>query len=181
MAFFIVFLGMDGSGKSSVAAECAKRLENAILVSSSEVRSGRPTLAVGDRVSLFQHFKFYSENVSYISDKVKESGMTIISDRYWYDTLVYHEALGLEGIGAEDFVSLAKPDVIIFLKVTEEVRRERMINRGASPEDLAVNDLSVVIQARLIELVASVGSPCHFIDTSALSLSQVVDKVLDLL
>jgi dTMP kinase len=99
---FIVIEGPDGSGKSTQAAILAERLEkegNRCLVTEQPggYREGKhirdillnPKLEIGPKTELFLFLADRADHVRKVVKPALASGITVISSRYFYSTLVY--------------------------------------------------------------------------------------------
>lgn len=146
MARFIVFEGIDGSGKSSVAKAVVGKLsgENAIL-------TGEPTktwLGEAVRRSHEERVDAVTEAFLFLADRTAHTasirrwlseGKTVVCDRYFHSTVAY-QAAALEGkVKFDPFEWLLEenlrisldPDVVFFLRVNPEVALRRVNARGS--------------------------------------------------
>jgi dTMP kinase len=146
MARFIVFEGIDGSGKSSVAKAVVGKLsgENAIL-------TGEPTktwLGEAVRRSHEERVDAVTEAFLFLADRTAHTasirrwlseGKTVVCDRYFHSTVAY-QAAALEGkVKFDPFEWLLEenlrisldPDVVFFLRVNPEIALRRVNARGS--------------------------------------------------
>ncbi|MBO5328835.1 MAG: dTMP kinase [Clostridia bacterium] len=147
---FIVFEGIDGSGKSTQIKSLAKYLTAKGIpcyitceptdspfgslihqCMTGRVETDDKTIAglfVADRLD---HL-FNKKNG--IIDKIN-SGITVLSDRYYFSSYAYHGAfMPMEWVIEANRLSAEalKPDVNIFIDVEPEVSVERLKSRGAT-------------------------------------------------
>lgn len=153
---FVVFEGLDGSGKSTCAKQTAELLGAEYWTTPpAELRAHRQTIIESygrcqEAVQLF-----YLSTVFAASDRAKHllaNGKSIVLDRYFLSTQVYAEfrgsSLSLDSIGDR----LLPAGITIFLDVPLEVRRKRLKKRGPLNEDLET--LSTHADSRLRQLYA---------------------------
>jgi dTMP kinase len=133
--FFIVFEGLDGSGKTTLAKMLAKDI-NALYISTP------PPCLVGkdnmirnifdQEVDLYTRFLYYLLGVFYTSDLVRNllKSKSVICDRYIHSTICFHKLMGVkEQIQANNHY-LLQPDISFFLYVSDEKERcDRIKNR----------------------------------------------------
>jgi len=184
---FIVFEGIDGSGKTTQANMFAEKI-NAIFTCEPtpgkigktirEVLSGskcqKETLALlfaADRV----------EHVIEIEENLKKSH--VVSDRYVYSSIVYQTTQGIP----EEFVysinNYAKvPDLVVILDVDTEEALKRM--EGREKEIFEKIEFQNKIREKYYEIINSKNSkftPKYgyiLIDTSKKSLEEVHEEIL---
>jgi len=155
---FIVFEGIDGSGKTTQAKLLAKRLNGTYTCEPTngeigelirKILSGKKcekeTLALlfaADRI----------EHVKKIEEKVKEGH--VICDRYVYSSLVYQSTQGIEESYILEINKHAKrPDVVILLDVDLEIAMKRMEHR--SKEVFEKREFLKKIREKYLELANS--------------------------
>jgi dTMP kinase len=149
---FIVFEGIDGSGKSEQLRRLVKNLEKRRY---HVVQSKEPTvdLPVGRliRSILYQEQQvaeealallFAADRVDHTERKIKpalEQGSVVVSDRYVHSSMAYQskgmrKELSLEWIRDINAHAIM-PDVIIFLDITPEVGQSRLANGQVRVKD----------------------------------------------
>jgi len=179
---FIVFEGIDYSGKTFCAKILAERLEGWYYKNPpeecSEIR--KEIDATGDLIS---RYCFYSSMNLVSSDKAREllAERPVIMDRYFFSTLAYHRAMGLNVTKGTlpFFPKLLLPDFTFCLYASKEVIAERRAKRGigsANDQLMADNDLlsnKVLEEYKKLNLIE--------IDTSNLTPEEVVDKILEII
>jgi dTMP kinase len=137
---FVVFEGLDGSGKSTCARLVAEHLGAALMTTPSPaVREYRDALveALGPAQEARQ--LFYLSTVFAASEEVTRrlgAGESVVLDRYFLSTQAYAafrgSALGLDALGE----LLRAADATIYLDTPLSQRRARLERRGMSAADL---------------------------------------------
>lgn len=133
---FIVFEGIDGSGKSTQAALLARALENAgrevfatreptadspAALRLREIAKGaREGFTLADEVALF--FEDRAWHVEHQIAPALASGAIVVCDRYWYSTAAYQGALGADAkdIAEKSRAQFPVPDLVVYLRVPPE-------------------------------------------------------------
>ena len=141
---FVVLEGIDGSGKTTLARALKCELES---VKGMEVRlTAEPTdgpvgsLLRGERIDSpkAEAMLFVADRACHTEEirKLTESGITVISDRYYASTLAYQSA-ALEGPSFEyplleemNKAVIREPDITILLDLDPEVSAGRVSSRG---------------------------------------------------
>jgi dTMP kinase len=136
---FIVFEGLDRSGKSSQAALLAEKLKEAgraVKLMRFPARDSGPIgkmideyLRSGNNLSDEAIHLLFSANRWEVAESIKrdlQNGFDIICDRYLYSGVVYSASKGLpwEWCAAPDRL-LPKPDMVLFLNVDPKVAESR--------------------------------------------------------
>lgn len=137
---FIVFEGLDGSGKSTCAAQLAERIGAELMTTPSpRVRRYRDDLV--ESLGLSQEAKqlFYLATVFAASDEVSEllqRGRSVVLDRYFLSTQAYAAFRGSR-LGVDDVQRLLRPaDVTFYMDTPLATRAARLHRRGTSAADL---------------------------------------------
>lgn len=136
---FIVLEGLDGVGKTTLARGLAEELDGEYMSTPGEPFSecrGFIIDAMGD--DQLGRALFYASTVSVQGKRALEhvaSGRRVIMDRYWYSTVAYAKARGVE-VGLEALTpGFVMPDLVVLVTLDETVRRSRLIQRKMTPED----------------------------------------------
>lgn len=131
---FIVIEGLDGCGKSTVSA-ILKRNYNAIGLNAIP-KELKPWLNVVGNTNLpeatFSYFTICNLLKSLEIEKIISTGKNVILDRYVYSTYVYHKELLGNKIPEEVkeiYHKIIQPDLVIFLDVPQNIRKERINQR----------------------------------------------------
>lgn len=137
---FIVFEGLDGSGKSTCAAGLAARIGAELMTTPTvEVRRYRDDLISCFGASEEACQLFYLATVFSASAAVKRvlsEGRPVVLDRYFLSTQAYAAFRGSR-LDIDQVQHLLLPaDVTIFMDTALETRIERLSSRGASAADL---------------------------------------------
>ncbi len=137
---FIVFEGLDGSGKSTCAAQLAERISAEFMTTPSpRVRSFRDDLV--ETLGSSQEAKqlFYLATVFAASEEVSallKRGRSVVLDRYFLSTQAYAAFRGSR-LEVDDVQRLLRPaDVTIYMDTPLATRVARLHRRGTSAEDL---------------------------------------------
>jgi dTMP kinase len=141
---FIVVEGIDGSGKTTLAARLAEAL----------ARSGRRVLRTrepggtrlgekirgllldrrhSEMVPLTEFFLYMASRAQLVGQVIRpalRSGIDVVCDRYYYSTAAYQGAAGRVGVGevlfvAEKIARFDRPDVVAILDLPPRVARRR--------------------------------------------------------
>lgn len=136
---FIVFEGLDRSGKSSQVAKLAETLKNTgrtVKTMRFPARDSGPIgkmideyLRSGNELSDESIHLLFSANRWEVANQIRAdlmNGVDIICDRYIYSGVVYSASKGLpwDWCCAPDCL-LPKPDLVLFLNVDPEVAKSR--------------------------------------------------------
>jgi dTMP kinase len=189
---FIVFEGVDGSGKSEISAKVSKTIGATHLESPiSEFKKIRQyvDLNLNDK----GRFLFYLASNFDLSNYVHEQRVhqTIVCARYFHSTMIGYASR--QGLDIEDFYEsppvslhdLEKPDITIFLYVNEETQRARIESRELnenSPTDYkCLNDENY--RKILFKNYCSIAIKQNwiYIDTSSMSIDQVAAKCIEII
>ncbi len=143
---FIVFEGIDGSGKSTQAKELYKNLieegEQAILIQNPS-KEVRPFIydAIDRKVSMRRATMAFSGDMALTLQCIIEPALaqnkTVICDRYFYSTMAYQGT----GIPMEEILELNQkwvevriPDIVLFLDLKPDEAIMRIVVRGKGIE-----------------------------------------------
>lgn len=152
---FIVFEGIDGSGKSIQAGLLAKAFRRRHPVLCTREPGGT---RIGERIRrllldplhremipLTELFLYMASRAQILAEVIRpalQNGKTVICDRYYYSTAAYQGAAGGLGIDrilklAEKFSRFEKPDIVFILDLnprdaSRRIRRtrDRMEDKG---------------------------------------------------
>jgi len=145
---FIVFEGIDGSGKSSVSAKIEESLKAA---GRRVLRTREPGgTAIGEKVrgvlldpahaemlpwtELFLYMASRAQLVEQVIKPALAKGVDVLCDRYYYSTAAYQGAAGKIGIPvvlrlAQELARFQRPDLVLLFDVPPAVARRRAGDR----------------------------------------------------
>ena len=136
---FIVFEGIDGSGKSSVIKRLKESLEakgRKVIVTAEPTDSAAGKLvATSDDLSPEAEALLFTADRAIHTEQVKKwiaEGYAVLCDRYFASTLAYQSAAGmdLEWLKAINSKAIIRPDVTILMDIDPEVSLKRVSERG---------------------------------------------------
>ncbi|EJD6411165.1 dTMP kinase [Providencia rettgeri] len=144
---FIVITGLDGSGTTSIGKILAEMDKKGYYLQTPE------SLFSEHRKQFTQelrenypdaHYLYYLTSVVKASNDIKEKlkSHNVYCVRYLIDTIVSHRTIGLDvDLDYElGFTSITKPDLTLFIDINEEVRQQRITERGKSTLDKTLDD-----------------------------------------
>lgn len=187
---FIVFEGVDGSGKSGVSAAVAEKI-GALHLESPIEPFKNIRRSVDDYLDDKGRFLFYLTSNIFLSKYINEniSRKSIVCARYFHSTIIgYASRLNLE---IADVYKLAPikssellfPTVTIFLHVNENTQRDRINLRGQNNSRADYKCLEdAQYRQRLFDKYLRVAEREKWIsiDTSHISFDEVVLKCVEL-
>ncbi len=137
---FIVFEGLDGSGKSTSAAQLAEQIGAELITTPSPgVRRYRDDLIASFGSSQEAKQLFYLATVFAASKQVSEllkQGRSVVLDRYFLSTQAYAAFRGSQ-LEVDDVQRLIRPaDVTFYMDTSLATRITRLRCRGTSAADL---------------------------------------------
>ena len=140
---FIQVTGLDGSGTSSIAERLKNKSDNAVVLKTpSNEYEGRKIIdTVVRQDSKVANMLYYLSSTVYMSDYIKnhydlkETDVYVV--RYLIDTVVSNRVAGIP-IDLNYNIygnNLLVPDLTLFIYTDEEIRQNRITNRGKSELD----------------------------------------------
>lgn len=134
---FVVVEGLDGVGKSTLAAALAQALGAELLATPpEELRQVRGAVDASFARSALARQLFYAATVADASDRVRallRRGRPVVLDRYLLSTLVYAELVsGARALALDDLAArIAAPDATLLCVAPLAARKARLEARGA--------------------------------------------------
>lgn len=132
---FIVIEGLDGCGKSTISRVLQIK-HNAVLLNALP-DTIKPWLKIVGNTKLpeatFSYFTLCNLLKSQEIESIISAGKNVILDRYFYTTYVYHQQIVKSNFPVEIktfYDKLLQPDLVIFLDVPHEIRKERIRSRS---------------------------------------------------
>ena len=136
---FIVFEGIDGSGKSSVIARLKDHLESKgmkVMVTAEPTGGaiGKFVATTDDLIPEAEALLFVADRALHTKDIMKwmDDGYVVLCDRYFASTLAYQSAAGMD-IGWLKSINskvIIQPDITILMDIDPEVSLKRVSQRG---------------------------------------------------
>lgn len=149
---FIVFEGLDGAGKSTLARVVAERLGAVLLTTPpTAVRAVRATLDEAFPRASASSTLFYAAGVVAVSDRIARlradaKAPAVIVDRYWLSTRAYARVLGVDLALPEVEALLVPATLTVFVTASHATRCGRLERRGdVLAHDLATFETSVAV------------------------------------
>lgn len=143
---FIVITGLDGSGTSTIAKKLHEiDSESYLFHTPGEIFTDRKVIDKEIReVSQNAHYLYYLSSVVYLSDYIKKyidyKNYNVYCVRYLIDTVVSHRVAGLDVALEYERYNILKPDLTVFVTLSEETRQKRITNRGKSFLDCVLDE-----------------------------------------
>lgn len=137
--FFVAFEGLDGSGKSTCAAQAARNLGAEYLTTPSPlIRQFRGDIVASFGSSQEAAQLFYLSTVFAASGQVRSllsDGRSVVMDRYFLSTQAYAQFRGSRLELDELHKHLVPADLTVYLDAPLAVRRQRLEARHCTHED----------------------------------------------
>lgn len=165
---FLVFEGVSGIGKSTLAKTLADRLRATSLHTLPSPHSGWST-TVNSRLRPLPQFAFYLSGLLHAADTVRRHSATgpVIADRYASSVVACHSAVhGLDMDDAARLLApfrpyLETPDSTFYLRCSEPVLRRRLASKEEG-NTLTADDAELfTVPGRLPRLLANFEAAAH--------------------
>ena len=187
---FIVFEGLDGSGKSTCAAQLAEHIGAELMTTPSpRVRLYRDDLIESLGSSQEARQLFYLATVFAASDEVAallQRGQSVVLDRYFLSTQAYAAFRGSQ-LAVDEVQRLLRPaDVTVYMDTPLATRVARLHRRGSSAADLEtvtagadarlrdehLRRAHLDVVGRFVRVAGDLGSPRDVLDRVLAELTQ---------
>lgn len=175
---FVVLEGIDGVGKSTVTKLVAEKL-NFIAYATPPKGYMERRMEIDLNGSPEQKFNFFRAGVVVAAEEIKgflAEGRSVICDRYWMTTYVYHRVIGVT-VTEEMFSELLQPDLTILLRASPEHQLQRLIERGMSINDTQMVPRNLQLRKEYEELFNRELFVNKSISTDCRNAKQVADQV----
>lgn len=130
---FVVVEGLDGTGKSTLAANLARELGGVLMATpGTAFRELREPVLEALGPDPMARALFYAGTVvsqGRHARRLADEGAVVVMDRYWLSTLVYARARGVAGLEALERL-LPEPDATLLVTLDEVERIDRLFRRG---------------------------------------------------
>ena len=179
---FVVLEGIDGAGKTTATELVAKNLGFAAYATPPEEFKKRRE-KIDEFGSPEEKFKFFLDGVRQASDEIWDmiaSGQSVICDRYWMTTLIYHKIIGVD-VDEKVFDTLLAPDLTVLLLVSADEQMKRLVRRGFSINDRQMVGRQAQLSQEYKRLCASGKFPSKVINTDHLAPAEVSGAIIDMI
>ena len=190
---FIVFEGIDGVGKTSLAQKLSHQLNYKFIETPlSELMFNNPQIyaKVVDYIHSylpgFLRAWFYSFSNLYLSEKYCQEHSTnqrnLITNRYVVSNFAYNSDNYTGNFFANLFQFLAKPDLTIYLTADLETIKQRISNRNKDDKDLLQVEYNKNVRELLMLNFLKQNynaKQVAIINTTNLNLDEVYKKIMD--
>lgn len=175
---FIALEGIDCSGKTTVTQLLAAQ-EGMVSYATPPKAFRQQRERVDAEASPEEHYRFYLESMKIASAEISAllgAGSSVVCDRYWLTTYVYHRVMGLQ-VNITDFADLIMPDLTVLLLVCPDIQAERFLQRGLSAGDRRMINVQAQLEREYINALADLKLRSCAINTDHLTPQEVVRKV----
>jgi len=170
---FILFEGIDGSGKTTLAKKLADKVRGVYYDSPPEcMRDLRRSIIASDEIRL----QYYLLGNIITSEEIKSIMQTdhVICDRYIYSTIADHSVRLGRDIGIPQ--SLVFPDYILYTKSDLRTLKERLLKRDGKIKKGEIEFLDKVAQK--MESLLRNRDNVLYLDTTNKNPEELIDLIL---
>lgn len=154
----VVFEGLPGCGKSSIAREAVKKLENCVIMPEVSELAASKGFEVADRASIGTETWFLTQYYTRGTEarRLREEGKIVIQDRNYASSLAFAFANFVASNNPSIFMhfpsyivnkavgTLVKPDAYIFFKIPVSESVKRQDSREVLREELRTGNVNVL-------------------------------------
>lgn len=184
---FIVFEGLDFSGKSSLIDNIISKVKTSRVIKTKEPSDVSLVKCCNDN-KITETLLFAADrstHVSYIKSLIDE-GYTVICDRYVYSSMFYQghlDKVGIERVKEiNDFaMDELKPDLVIYVYCSESDRDKRAAERGVYDEKDDQVMLSNHLESNLIYFSIIDAPKCLLENPNHKTVSNVADEAIKMI
>ncbi len=175
----IVLEGIDCSGKTTATQLLAAQMGMVSYATPpSAFRKERNRIDAD--ASPHDHYLFYLEGIRLASVEIKQllsTGASVVCDRYWLTTYVYHTIMGLS-VNIDDFKNLVLPDLTVLLLVGPDVQAKRFLQRGLSVGDRRMINVQRDLEQEYVRTLAHLQIHYFSVSTDHMAPQEVVRKII---
>lgn len=180
---YVAIDGLDGSGKTSVAKELARRLDwNYAGKPASDILGGLDAYGqVANRINnisdpLIRQW-FYALGWLLVCRPGQQQKPGVVLDRFLGSSFGYNANPHFDMVADLVLLLIGRPLLVVLLDLPEELRRQRLIQRDGENKD-SIHDRSAE-QKRIIDYLERNGFDFLICNAAALSVEGVVDVTLN--
>lgn len=154
----VVFEGLPGCGKSSIAREVVKNVQNCVIMPEVSELAASKGFEVADRASIGTETWFLTQYYTRGTEakRLREEGKIVIEDRNYASSLAFGFANFVASNNPSIFMhfpsyivnkavgTLVKPDAYIFFKIPVSESVKRQDSREELREELRTSDINVL-------------------------------------
>lgn len=154
----VVFEGLPGCGKSSIARKVVKKLENCVIMPEVSELAASKGFEVADRASIGTETWFLTQYYTRGTEarRLREEGKIVIQDRNYASSLAFGFANFVASNNPSIFMhfpsyivnkavgTLVKPDAYIFFKISVSESVKRQDSREVLREELRTGNINVL-------------------------------------
>lgn len=180
---FFALEGFDGVGKSTAIEGLKNRGYTTYKTPPEEIAWQRKSF---DNAPLIDRLNYYLKGVEMVGQKAAatSNGIPQFSDRFILTTVAAHQAMGIahEDVGGAvlNYPDMVLPEATILLTASDDVRMQRLLDRGANDNDLNNLKINDHIFHGFRQWAAEWNHPVIELDISTLTPEQVVDNIINL-
>lgn len=167
---FVDLEGADGVGKTTLA-----RILEVLLGSITYVTPPKSFKEAHGKlphdVSPDERYEYFRASIHWASREIAAllaAGEIVVADRYYLSTLASQRFLGAT-VSADDFQRAVQPDLMVMLTASDDIQRERIVQRGLSDWDRQTLDRQPELKRFYADEARGLNIPYITLDTGILS------------